>query len=256
MADSLELLNDDIIVCRRCPRLVEWRERAAVEKRASFREWEYWGRALPGFGDPGARVMIVGLAPAANGGNRTGRIFTGDRSGDWLFASLYRTGFANQPTSVCREDGLAVHDAWICAAVRCAPPDNRPTPQERDNCLPFLAREFALLTNIRVVVALGSFAAMSVARTLKAQPRPVFGHGAESPLPGGRTLLCSFHPSQRNTFTGKLTEEMSDAIFVRAREIAAVTPDPSPDIRERRDAERDTSQSDPSPPAISEGTGG
>jgi uracil-DNA glycosylase family 4 len=230
MPDTLERLHDDTVVCRLCPRLVAWHEKVAVEKRASFKDWDYWGRPLPGFGDPRARVMIVGLAPAAHGGNRTGRIFTGDRSGDWLFASLYRTGYANQPTSVSREDGLAVTGAWICAAVRCAPPDNRPTPQERDNCAPFLAREFALLKEVRVVVALGAFAATCIARTLKTQPRPVFGHGAETALPGGRTLLCSFHPSQRNTFTGKLTEEMFDAIFVRARELAG--PHPSP-LRER-----------------------
>lgn len=220
MPDSLQLLNDDIVACRLCPRLVAWRERVAVEKRASFKDWDYWGRALPGWGDPDARVMVVGLAPAANGGNRTGRIFTGDRSGDWLFASLYRTGYANQPTSVSKDDGLAVTDAWICAAVRCAPPDNKPTPLERDTCAPYLAREFELLRDVRVVVALGAFAATCIARTLKVQPRPVFGHGAESALPGGRTLLCSFHPSQRNTFTGKLTEEMFDSIFVRARELS------------------------------------
>lgn len=218
--DSLKQLHDDIIVCRRCPRLVEWRERVAREKRASFRDWEYWGRPLPSFGDPNARIWIVGLAPAANGGNRTGRIFTGDRSGDYLYAALYRVGYANQPESVSCDDGLAVTDVWVSAAVRCAPPDNKPTIAERDNCAPFMAREYRLLKNLRVVIALGSFAATSVVRLADLRPRPTFGHGKEIPLPGGRTLLCSFHPSQRNTFTGKLTEPMFDAIFERARKLA------------------------------------
>jgi uracil-DNA glycosylase family 4 len=218
--DTLAQLQKDIVECRRCPRLVAWREQAALEKRASFRDWDYWGRPLPGFGDPAARVLVVGLAPAANGGNRTGRIFTGDRSGDWLYAALYRAGYANQPTSVSRDDGLAVEDIWISAAVRCAPPDNRPTPAERDMCAPFLEREFALLPNVRVVVALGAFAMGCVAKLEQLRPRPSFGHGNEVALPGGRTLLCSFHPSQRNTFTGKLTEVMFDDVFVRARELS------------------------------------
>jgi len=224
MPDSLQQLHDDIVSCRACPRLVEWRERVALEKRASFREWDYWGRALPGFGDPHARIWIVGLAPAANGGNRTGRIFTGDRSGDWLYAALYRAGYANQPTSTHAGDGLAVTDTWISAAVRCAPPDNKPTITERNTCAAFLAREYALLENLRVIVALGSFAATAIARLLDIRPRPTFGHGHEVALPNGVTLLCSFHPSQRNTFTGKLTEPMFDAIFTRARELAEGAP--------------------------------
>jgi len=156
-AAGLRELEREVVACRRCPRLVAWREEVAHVKRAAFASEEYWGRPLPGFGDPAARVMLVGLAPAAHGGNRTGRIFTGDRSGDWLFASLFRVGFANQPTSVARDDGLRLTDAWICAAVRCAPPANRPLPEERDNCLPYLVRELALLESVRVIVALGSF---------------------------------------------------------------------------------------------------
>ena len=186
-----------------------------------FRDWEYWGRPLPGFGDPEARIMVVGLAPAAHGGNRTGRIFTGDRSGDWLFRSLYRAGLANQPTSVSRDDGLQVRDVYIAAAVRCAPPANKPTPEERDNCAPYLERELALLSGVRVIVALGAFAAATFASRVAVRPRPRFGHGAEWPLEEGRRLLCSYHPSQRNTFTGLLTEPMFDAIFTRALELAS-----------------------------------
>jgi uracil-DNA glycosylase family 4 len=200
--------------------LVAWREQVAREKRAAFRDWEYWGRPVPGFGDPDARILIVGLAPAAHGGNRTGRIFTGDRSGDWLFASMYRAGLANQPTSEHRDDGLRLTGAYVAAVVRCAPPGNRPLPVERDNCLPYLARELSLLGRARVIVCLGSFALDGVARLYGLRPRPRFGHGAEIALPDGRTIICSYHPSQQNTFTGRLTEPMLDEVFKRAREIA------------------------------------
>ncbi|HLJ01946.1 MAG TPA: uracil-DNA glycosylase [Solirubrobacteraceae bacterium] len=210
--------------CRRCPRLVAWREEVARVKRAAFADQEYWGRPVPGFGDPRARVLVVGLAPAAHGGNRTGRIFTGDRSGDWLFAALYRAGFANQPTSVSRDDGLELRDMYIAAAVRCAPPVNRPLPSERDNCLPYLVSELELLEGLRVIVCLGSFAWDAALRVLGAhgavapRPRPRFGHLAEGRV-GDYVLLGSYHPSQQNTFTGKLTEPMFDAVFTRAREL-------------------------------------
>jgi uracil-DNA glycosylase family 4 len=224
-ADSIERVGEEVVDCRRCPRLVEWREAVAREKRAAFRDWEYWGRPLPGFGDPDAELLIVGLAPAAHGGNRTGRIFTGDRSGDWLYRALYRAGYANQPASIDRHDGLRLEGAYVTAAVRCAPPANRPLETERDTCEPYLVREWNLLGRMRVVVPLGAFALASVARVAGLRPRPPFGHGREFPLAGGRTVLCSFHPSQRNTFTGKLTQEMFDAIFARARELAALPPE-------------------------------
>jgi uracil-DNA glycosylase len=198
---------------------VEWRERVAREKRAAFADEEYWGRPVPGFGDPAAKVYVLGLAPAAHGGNRTGRVFTGDRSGDWLFASLHRTGFASQPTSRRRGDGLRLEGAWIAAAVRCAPPANRPLPGERDNCLPYAAAELELLP-ARVIVCLGGFAWDAACRLLGPRQRPRFGHGAEHPLENGRVLLGSYHPSQQNTFTGKLTEAMMDSVFRRARELA------------------------------------
>jgi uracil-DNA glycosylase family 4 len=209
-----------IIGCRRCPRLVEWRERVAREKRAAFAGEEYWGRPVPGFGDPGARVYVFGLAPAAHGGNRTGRVFTGDRSGDWLFASLHRTGFANQLRSVALDDGLRLDDAFIAAAVRCAPPANRPLPAERDNCLPYARRELDLMPGVRVVVCLGGFAWEAACRLYGVRPRPRFGHGAEHPLEDGPVLLGCFHPSQQNTFTGRLTEPMMDSVFERAGELA------------------------------------
>ena len=198
-----------------------WREQVGREKRASFADEEYWARPIPGFGDPGARVLIVGLAPAAHGGNRTGRVFTGDRSGDWLFGALFRAGYANQPTSIHADDGLQLKNAYIAAAVRCAPPQNKPTTTERDRCLPFLVRELALLPNVRVVIALGKFA-YDVIAPLVGVPRrrPAFGHGVEAPAADGRIVLCSFHPSQQNTFTGKLTEPMFDAIFTRASALA------------------------------------
>jgi len=216
-ADSLEQVARDVVACRLCPRLVEWREQVAREPRPSFREQEYWGRPLPGLGNAEARLLVLGLAPAAHGGNRTGRIFTGDRSGDWLFRALHRAGFANQPTSVARDDGLEVHDTYIAAAVRCAPPANRPLPEETAQCAPYLDRELALLTSLRVVVVLGEFAQRRAWSSLGVGRRPRFAHGAEAVLADGRTLIASYHPSQRNTFTGLLTEAMFDAVFTRAR---------------------------------------
>jgi uracil-DNA glycosylase len=216
---ALEGLEERITRCRKCPRLVEWRERVASEKRAAFRDEDYWGRPVPGFGDPRARVYVLGLAPAAHGGNRTGRVFTGDRSGDWLFASLHRTGFANQPTSVRADDGLRLDGAFIAAAVRCAPPANKPLPGERDNCLPYAAEELRLIRP-DVIVCLGAFAWDAACRLHGVRPRPRFGHGAEHPIGDGPVLLGSYHVSQQNTFTGKLTEPMLDAVFARARELA------------------------------------
>ncbi len=219
MSETLASLTHEIVDCRKCPRLVAWREKVAETKRASFRDWDYWGRPVPGFGDPEARLVVVGLAPAAHGGNRTGRVFTGDRSGDWLYGAMHGAGFANQPTSISRDDGLELRDAYVTAVVRCAPPDNKPSTEERDTCLPFLSRELALLDKTRVFVCLGSFAYDNLARLLKLRPKPRFGHGAETALDDGRTVLCSYHPSQQNTFTGRLTREMFDAVFARAREL-------------------------------------
>ncbi len=221
---SLAEVEQAITTCRRCPRLVAWREEVARVKRAAFANEEYWGRPLPGFGDPAARVLVLGLAPAAHGGNRTGRIFTGDRSGDWLFAALWRAGYANQPTSVACDDGLKLSDCFVTAAVRCAPPANRPLPEERDNCQPWLSSELSLLTGVRVIVCLGGFAWDVALRVLAAggaevpRPRPRFGHGAEVVL-GDFVVLGCYHPSQQNTFTGKLTEAMMDDVFGRAREL-------------------------------------
>jgi uracil-DNA glycosylase len=228
MADSLAALGRDVTTCVRCPRLVEWRERSAAEPPRRYRGEPYWARPLPGFGDPRARIVLVGLAPAAHGGNRTGRIFTGDRSGDWLFAALHRAGLANQPTSVARDDGLRLEDTYVTAVNRCPPPQNRPTTEERDNCLPYLVRELGLLRRGRVIVALGSFAwagsllALSGLGAEIPRPRPRFAHGAEARIEtgGGWTLLGCFHPSQQNTFTGKLTEGMMDDVFARAKELA------------------------------------
>jgi uracil-DNA glycosylase family 4 len=226
-APDLARLEQEVVACRRCPRLVAWREQVAREKRASFAAEEYWGRPLPGFGDPAARVLVLGLAPAAHGGNRTGRVFTGDRSGDWLFAAMYRAGLANQPTSVHRDDGLRLNDAWIAAAVRCAPPANKPTPEERDECLPWTVAELEHLADLRVVVCLGAFAWDAALRLRAAlghprpRPRPRFGHEAVFDDGTWLTLVGCFHPSQQNTFTGKLTEPMLDAVFRRARELAA-----------------------------------
>ena len=223
-SDSLELIRDEVVRCRACPRLVDWREQVAREKVARFADQEYWGRPVPGWGDPDAAILILGLAPAAHGGNRTGRIFTGDRSGDFLFASLHGAGFANQPASLSTEDGLRLREVYIAAVNRCAPPANKPTPEERDNCLPYLEREIRVLQDLRVIVALGSFAWDGALRALAAlghpvRPRPRFGHLAEAAV-GPFMLLGCFHPSQQNTFTGKLTSEMLDAVFVRARELA------------------------------------
>ena len=224
MKDSLGRIRDDVVDCRKCPRLVEWRERVAREKVARFGDQEYWGRPVPGFGDPNATVLILGLAPAAHGGNRTGRIFTGDRSGDFLFGSLHRVGLSNQPTSVSRDDGLRLIRAYLSAVNRCAPPDNKPTPAERDTCLPFLEREIAALVRLRVLVALGAFAwggALCAVSALghPTRPRPRFGHAAEASV-GPFVLLGSYHPSQQNTFTGKLTPPMLDTVFERAVELA------------------------------------
>ena len=218
--DSLARVTDEVVTCRACPRLVAWRELVAAEKRASFRDEVYWGRPVPGFGDADASLLVVGLAPAAHGGNRTGRVFTGDRSGDWVYRALWRAGFANQPTSVSADDGLRLTGAWVAAVVRCAPPANKPMPEERDRCVPYLVRELALLPRVRVVVALGQFAYDALCRLFAIRPRPRFGHGLEVVLSDGRILLCSYHPSQQNTFTGTLTEPAFDAIFSRARELA------------------------------------
>ncbi|MFZ9082836.1 MAG: uracil-DNA glycosylase [Ilumatobacteraceae bacterium] len=214
-------LHDEIVDCGRCERLVEWREMAAAEKRASYRDEEYWGRGVPGFGDPMAKVLVLGLAPAAHGANRTGRIFTGDRSGDWLYRAMYRAGFANQPTSTHRGDGLRLVGAWVTSAVKCAPPDNKPSTDERDACVPFLRREIAALSRLRVVVCLGAFAYEAACREFSVKPRPKFGHGVEAESPSGVSLVCSFHPSQQNTFTGRLTEPMFDAIFERVAELTS-----------------------------------
>jgi uracil-DNA glycosylase family 4 len=225
---DLAALAVQISRCRRCSRLVAWREQVARERRAAFAQQQYWGRPLPGFGDPTARMLVLGLAPAAHGANRTGRMFTGDRSGDFLFAALWRAGFANQPTSTDRGDGLRMRGAWIAAAVRCAPPANRPTPAERDQCLPWSVRELRLLKDVRVILCLGAFgwdAALRLTTALSdppaplPRPRPRFGHGAE--FSGQRyTLIGCYHPSQQNTFTGKLTEPMIDSVLERARALA------------------------------------
>ena len=219
--DSLKQVCDDIAACRTCPRLVNWREQVAAEKRASFRDDEYWGRGVPGFGDPNATLWVMGLAPAAHGANRTGRMFTGDRSGDWLYRAMHKAGFATQAESVNADDGLKLMRAWVSSAVRCAPPDNKPLPSERDACIGYVQRERALLTKVRVVVCLGSFAYEAVCKEWGVKPRPKFGHGVEATAPDGTVIICSFHPSQQNTFTGKLTEPMLDAIFSRAARLGA-----------------------------------
>jgi uracil-DNA glycosylase family 4 len=220
---ALARLEQDVIGCRACPRLVEWREQVAVEKRAAYRTETYWGRPIPGFGDPHAGIVVLGLAPAAHGANRTGRVFTGDRSGDWLFRAMHRAGLANQSTSTSIDDGLQLSDAWVTAAVKCAPPGNQPLPDERDACAPFLTREFAGLSNLRVVVCLGQFGYQAACSHFGVRPRPKFGHGVEVPVSGGPTLICSFHPSQQNTFTKRLTEPMLDDVFRRAVAIRSAT---------------------------------
>jgi uracil-DNA glycosylase len=224
---ALAALTAEIVECRRCPRLVEWRERVAREKVARFRDETYWGRPLPGFGDPDARILLVGLAPAAHGGNRTGRVFTGDASGDFLWAALFAAGLADRPTSRRADDGLTLADAYVAAAVRCAPPLNKPTVEERDACAPFLARELVLLTEVRVVIALGAFAWDAALRAFgtvghRASPKPRFGHGAEVVV-GPYRLIGSYHPSQQNVFTRRLTAPMFDAVIRRAKELAAAT---------------------------------
>jgi uracil-DNA glycosylase family 4 len=240
-SQDLDDLRRDVVDCRRCPRLVAWREQAARERKAAFADQEYWGRPLPGFGDPQARVLVLGLAPAAHGANRTGRMFTGDRSGDFLYAAMWRAGLASQPTSTARDDDLRLHDAWVTAAVRCAPPANKPAPEERDACLSWSVRELELLRRVSVVLCLGAFAWDAALRLSVAiasggardasessgpmatmpRPRPRFAHGVEHQ--GSRyTLLGCYHPSQQNTFTGRLTESMIDAVLARARELAGI----------------------------------
>lgn len=218
--DSLAALADDVASCRACERLVEWREEVASTKRASFAADEYWGRGVPGFGDPDARIVVVGLAPAAHGANRTGRMFTGDRSGDFLYGALHRMGLANQPESTGRDDGLVLDGVWITSPVKCAPPANKPTTAERDNCAPFLDRELELLERARVFVPLGQFGYQATCRFLGVKPRPKFAHGVEVDAGDGHHIVASFHVSQQNTFTGKLTEPMFDAVLARALELA------------------------------------
>lgn len=221
---ALHDLAASITACRRCPRLVAWREEVAVTRRAAYRDEEYWGRPVPGFGDPSARLLVLGLAPAAHGANRTGRMFTGDRSGDWLYRALHRAGFASTPSSVHRDDGLVLTDAYVTAPVRCAPPANKPTAAERDLCRPWLDRELDLLGDVRVIVALGRFAFDLIVRILQDRgvsipaPRPRFGHGIEVAA-SGLTIIGSYHPSQQNTFTGRLTEGMLDDVFCAARRL-------------------------------------
>jgi len=216
--EELAALERAVVACRRCPRLVAWREKIAREKRAAYSDEDYWGLPVPGFGDPDAHVVVFGLAPAAHGANRTGRFFTGDRSGEFLFAALHRAGFANRPVSRHKDDGLTLNNAWISAAVRCAPPRNRPTPAERDACLPYAARELGLL-NAKVVVCLGAFAWDTALRMYGVRPKPKFTHGSEHEE-GAVTLLGCYHPSQQNTFTGVLTPAMLDAVLARARDLA------------------------------------
>ena len=228
-ARALAAVGREVAACRKCPRLVAWRERVARERRAAFRDETYWGRPVPGFGDPAARLLIVGLAPAAHGANRTGRMFTGDRSGDWLYRALHRAGFASQPSSTARDDGLVLRAAWVTAAVRCAPPGNKPAAAERDRCRGYLERELDILADAPVIVALGGFAFAQLLRIFRdrgepvPRPAPRFGHGVEVPI-GRRTLVGSYHPSQQNTFTGTLTEPMFDAIWTRAAELIAAAP--------------------------------
>ena len=212
-------LHDAVAACRRCPRLVEWREQAATEKRAAFHDQDYWGKAVPSFGPADAKILVVGLAPAAHGANRTGRMFTGDRSGDWLYRALWQAGLANQPESVSSDDGLQLRGTRVTSIVRCAPPENKPTVEERNRCLPYFHRELELLSELRVIVCLGSFAWENCAREIGIRPRPKFAHGLEHAV-GELTVLCSYHPSQRNTFTGLLSEEMLADIFQRAAELA------------------------------------
>jgi uracil-DNA glycosylase len=224
-ADGLARVEERVVTCRACPRLVEWRERVGREKRRAFLGWDYWARPVPGFGDADARLLVLGLAPAAHGANRTGRVFTGDRSGDWLYAALHRAGFANQSVARHRDDGLDLDDAYITAAVKCAPPDNKPLPDERENCSAYLRQELAALKNLRAILCLGRFAWDAGLRALAdvghplPRPLPRFAHGALVRLDCGLTLIGCYHPSQQNTFTGRLTEEMLDSVLRQAREV-------------------------------------
>lgn len=224
VSSDLEKIREEVIGCRRCPRLVAWREQVAREKRAAFADEEYWGRPVPGFGDPGARLLVVGLAPAAHGANRTGRMFTGDRSGEWLFRALHEAGYANRPVSLRSDDGLTLTDCYLTAVVRCAPPANKPRPDERDECLRYLIAEMGALEKVEVMVALGAFAWDGILRAVRRmggdvpRPKPRFSHLAETEV-GGTRLIGSFHPSQQNTFTGKLTPSMLDDVFIRSREV-------------------------------------
>ena len=219
-ATGLNKLQIDVESCTQCPRLVEWTRQVAQDKRAAYADQQYWGRPVSGFGDPAARIAIVGLAPAAHGANRTGRMFTGDRSGDWLFRGLHRAGLANQAEAVSADDGLTLRDAWVTSAVKCAPPDNKPTAAEQNICRSFLTRELEALDNLRVLVALGGIGATAIARHFDVRPRPKFGHGVEVPISDNLVMLCSYHVSQQITFTGRLTEEMLDDIFTRAQRLA------------------------------------
>ena len=212
---SLIELERDIHECSKCPRLIKWCTKVAKDKRAAYVDDDYWGKPIAGFGDPLARILVVGLAPGAHGANRTGRVFTGDRSGEWLFRAMHKAGLANQPHSIGRGDGLQLKDAWVTVAVRCAPPQNKPTPTEKKRCAPYLARELEALQGVRVVVCLGAIALQSVCDLLEISPRPKFAHGAVVKTKTV-TIVCSYHPSQQNTFTGKLTEKMLDSVFAKA----------------------------------------
>ena len=219
MSSVLAQVAAEVVECRACPRLTQWREQIGREKRAAYRHETYWARGVPGFGDPEARLLVVGLAPAAHGANRTGRMFTGDRSGDWLYSALYRAGYANQAQSISRDDGLALDGVWITAPVKCAPPANRPTSAERDSCKPYFERELGALSRLKVILALGSFAYQVVWNIMGDGRCPKFGHGVEVQLSKDVTLLCSYHVSQQNTFTGRLTEIMFDQVLARAKEL-------------------------------------
>ena len=224
---QLDILQQKIVACKKCPRLIAYCREVARIKRRAYLDWEYWGKPVPSFGDPNARLLILGLAPAAHGANRTGRMFTGDRSGEWLYRALWRAGYANQPESTSVDDGLRLDGAWITAPVRCAPPANKPTPEEQRRCRPFIERELALLDRARVYLALGQIGYQAAAGLLGVRPRPRFAHGLEVPVadrPGAaaRTLLCSYHVSQQNTFTGRLTEDMLDQVLARARRLSGI----------------------------------
>ena len=239
--NELQALQDHVIQCSRCSRLVAWRERVACEKVARFNDWDYWGKPVPSIGDPKARLLIVGLAPAAHGGNRTGRMFTGDRSGDWLYRALHKFGFVSQATSVSRDDGLKLHDCYITASARCAPPENKLLPKELLNCRPYLLKELQLLNQVRVIIALGKVAfdtvhdAIRELEMISLPKRPAFGHGIEYALNEYQALIASFHPSQQNTFTGKLTEPMFDAVFHRAKQIIASSDEASQELKVKKE---------------------